>query len=215
MGRHSQYFPSLTCPQCRKDPKISSRLSAPLQAPVKPSREEPVKALRCAAINGQQASPQMTSHLKPLREFFGEFRAIQVGGRDIEAFKSQLKVAKKANATINRSLQLLSQAYSDALKSDAPKLNRAPMIKRYSEKGNVRKGKCTPAEAEAVFNSLPPYMADVARFAYETGHRFSEIRKLCWSHLEPDAIRVPGSITKNGRRMPDCFDRGSRRNPQS
>jgi Phage integrase family len=72
------------------------------------------------------------------------------------------------------------------------------MIKRYSEKGNVRKGRFTPAEAEAVFNNLPPYMSDVARFAYETGHRSSEIRKLCWSHLEPDAIRVPGSITKNG-----------------
>jgi integrase len=72
------------------------------------------------------------------------------------------------------------------------------MIKRYSEKGNVRKGEFTPAEAEAVFNNLPPYMSDVARFAYETGHRSSEIRKLCWSHLEPDAIRVPGSITKNG-----------------
>lgn len=146
----------------------------------------------------REVSPQMTSHLKPLREFFGEFRAMQVGSRDIEAFKSQLKVAKKANATISRSLQLLSQAYSYALKSDPQKLNRAPMIKRYSEKGNVRKGKFTPAEAEAVFNNLPPYMSDVARFAYETGHRSSEIRKLCWSHLEPDAIRVPGSITKNG-----------------
>ena len=100
-----------------------------------------------------EVSPQMTSHLKPLREFFSEFRAMQVGSRDIEAFKSQPKVAKKANATINRSLQLLSQAYRYALKSDPQKLNRAPMIKRYSEKGNVRKGKFTPAEAEAVFNN--------------------------------------------------------------
>ena len=80
----------------------------------------------------REVSPQMTSHLKPLREFFGEFRAMQVGSRGLEAFKSQLKVAKKANATINRSLQLLSQAYSYALKSDPQKLNRAPMIKRYS-----------------------------------------------------------------------------------
>jgi integrase len=72
------------------------------------------------------------------------------------------------------------------------------MIKRYSEKGNARKGKFNPVEAEAVFNNLPPYMSDVARFANETGHRSSEIRKLCWSHLEHDAISVPGSITKNG-----------------
>jgi integrase len=70
-------------------------------------------------------------------------------------------------------------------------------IERYSEKGNQGKGKFSPAEAEAIFNSLPSYMADVARFAYETGHRSNEIRKLCWSHLEPDAIRVPGRIAKN------------------
>jgi len=48
-----------------------------------------------------------------------------------------------------------------------------------------------------MFNSLPAYMANVARFAYETGYRSSEIRNLCWSHLEPDAIRVPGRIAKN------------------
>lgn len=88
------------------------------------------------------------------------------------------------------------------------------MIKRYSEKGNVRKGKFTPAEAEAVFNNLPPYMSDVARFAYETGHRSSEIRKLCWSHLEPDAIRVPRINNEERRGMPDCVDGGSRRHPQ-
>jgi integrase len=41
-------------------------------------------------------------------------------------------------------------------------------------------------------------MADVARFAYEAGHRSGEIRQLRWSNLEPDAIRVPSSITKNG-----------------
>ena len=40
-------------------------------------------------------------------------------------------------------------------------------------------------------------MADVARFAYETGHRSNEIRKLCWSHLDDDAIRVPGEFAKN------------------
>ena len=71
------------------------------------------------------------------------------------------------------------------------------MIKRYSEKGNVRKGKFTPAEAEAVFNNLPPYMADVAEFAYETGHRSGEIRKLLLVSL--------------GNRMLSAFQGQSRR----
>jgi integrase len=146
----------------------------------------------------REVPPQMISHLKPLREFFGTLRAMQVGSRDVEAFKSKLKAEKKANATVNRSLQLLSQAYSYAVTSDPPKLNRVPKIKRYSEKGNQRTGKFSPAEAEAIFSSLPSYMADLAEFAYETGHRSGEIRQLRWPHLEPDVIRIPGSITKNG-----------------
>jgi hypothetical protein len=36
----------------------------------------------------REVPPQMTSHLKPLREFFGTLRAMQVGSRDVEAFKS-------------------------------------------------------------------------------------------------------------------------------
>ena len=93
---------------------------------------------------------------------------------------------------------MLSQAYSYAVTSDRPKLNRAPKIERYSEKGNQRKGKFSPAEAEAIFNSLPSYLADVASFAYETGHRSGEIRQLQWPHLKPNVNRIPASITKNG-----------------
>jgi hypothetical protein len=72
----------------------------------------------------REVPPQMTSHLKPLRTFFGTWRAIQVGGRDIEEFKSKLRTERKANATVNRSLQLLGQAYNYAITSDPPKLSR-------------------------------------------------------------------------------------------
>ena len=58
------------------------------------------------------------------------------------------------DATVNRSLQLLSQAYGYAVTSDPPKLNRAPKIGRYSEKGNQRKRKFSSAEAKAELNPL-------------------------------------------------------------
>lgn len=59
----------------------------------------------------RETPPQMKSHLQPLRDFFGTSRAMRIGSSDIETFKSQLKAEKKANATVNRSLQLLSQAF--------------------------------------------------------------------------------------------------------
>src|SRR5262249_7690477 len=138
-------------------------------------------------------SPQMESHLRRLRDYFGTCRAIRVGSRDVEAFIAQLKAEKKANATINRSLQLLSQAYRYAATTDPPKLSRALKIEKLDESANVRTGKFTPAEAEMVFASLPEYMADVARFAYETGSRAGEILKLSWSFYEK-VIKVKADV---------------------
>jgi hypothetical protein len=154
----------------------------------------------------REAPPQMTSHLNPLRGFFGTWRAIQVGSRHIEEFKSKLKAERKANATVNRSLQLLGQAYNYAITSDPAKLSRAPKIERYSEQGNERKGKFTPSEAEAIFNNLPPYMADVARFAYETGHRSNEVRKAVLVLPGARCYSRPGANREEPRRMPDCID---------
>jgi integrase len=150
----------------------------------------------------REVSPQMLSHLKRLREYFGNSRASRIGGRDIEQFIAQLNGENKANATINRSLQLLSQAYSLAVSADPQKLSRAPKIEKLDESGNRPKGKFTQAEADLVAVSLPPYMADVARFAYETGARASEILQLRWTMLDGDALQVPGEITKN--REPNC-----------
>ena len=52
------------------------------------------------------------------------------------------------------------------------------------------------AEAGLVFASLPPYLVDVAEWAYETGSRSGEIRQLAWDFLEEGGIRVPSQDTK-------------------
>jgi integrase len=145
----------------------------------------------------REVSPQMRSHLRRLREFFGERLAMEVGTRDIDAFKSELKAENKANATINRALQLLRTAYvRAALRVDPPKLSRALHIELLEE-NNARDGKFTPEEAELVASSLPAHLSDLARFAYESGHRSGEIRKLLWSYVNGEAILVPGKISKN------------------
>jgi integrase len=127
--------------------------------------------------------------------------AVAVTKNDINAYIESMKSAKggwKKNATINRTLQIMSRAYKLAMGGKNPKLSSAPEIKKLNEKGNVRKGKFSQAEAELVFSSLPEYMSDVARFAYETGTRAGELLKLKWSYLDGDAIEVLGSDTKNG-----------------
>ncbi len=44
---------------------------------------------------------------------------------------------------------------------------------------------------------VPAYLADVVRFAYETGARVGEILKLEWGYVRDGVIYVPGAITKN------------------
>lgn len=146
----------------------------------------------------REVTPQMKAQLRPLREHFGLCRAVRLGTKDVEAFKAKLKHEKRANSTINRSLQWLKQAYRYAASTDPPKLSRALRIELLDESGNRRKGKFTEAETELVVSSLPDYMADVARFGYQTGARSGEILELRWTYLDGDGIAVPGAICKNG-----------------
>lgn len=144
----------------------------------------------------REVNAQMASHLKRVQAYFGAMRAMEVRKRHVNEFIDMLKAEGKQNATVNRSLQLLGQAYKLAVTADPPILSRALTVPKLEE-NNVRKGKFSNEEAEAIFAGLPDYMSGVARFAYETGARAGEILKLKWSYLSRDAISVPATDTKN------------------
>jgi integrase len=134
----------------------------------------------------------MKSHLKPLREFFGDMRAVTVDEIRVQEFAS-LRLSKgKQNSTVNRSLQLLKQAY---------RVSNFPCafanLSLLDESGNVRTGKFSPEEVARLLVLLPQYLADVAEFAYETGARAGEILKLRWAYVRGGAIVVPAADTKN------------------
>jgi integrase len=129
----------------------------------------------------REVGAPMQSQINRLREHLGAMRAMDVHKRDVNDFVSMLRAEGKKNATVNRFLQLLQQAYTVAVTADPPVLSRAPTVPKLDESENVRIGKFSDEEAQAIFASLPGYMTDVARFAYETGARSGEIRKLKWS----------------------------------
>ena len=143
----------------------------------------------------REVGPQMKSHLKRLRTFFRNKRASAVDQEEVQKFVSLLLSKGKKNATVNRSLQLLKQAY---------KVGKLPCafgdFTRLDESGNVRTGKFTQAQVTQLLVTLPKYLADVAEFAYETGARVGEILKLRWEYVHGDAIEVPAEDTKNRKR---------------
>src|SRR5206468_10552470 len=61
-------------------------------------------------------SPQLNSHLKPIRAHFGDWLVIDLMDESIDAYIEERQEDDKAAATINRETQILGQALRLALK---------------------------------------------------------------------------------------------------
>lgn len=146
-------------------------------------------------------SPQFQSHLKVIRDHFGDWRAVNVTAESVDKFitarlEGAAELKGKSPATVNRSTQLLSQAFTLAVKRGH--LATAPDIRHLSESGNARQGFFGDREFRNVESNLPSYLKDYARFAYLTGWRKSEIASLRWEDVDGDVIRLRGENAKNG-----------------
>lgn len=146
-----------------------------------------------------KATPQFLSHLRPIRQGFGDWRAIHVTEEAIDRYMGACLEQGTAAATINRRLQLLGQAFRLAIRRKL--LNFTPAIRRLSEAGNIRQGFFEDAEFNAVVEFLPPYLQDFTRFAYSTGWRKGEIASLTWADVDRGGrmIRLRPEASKNGR----------------
>jgi len=138
------------------------------------------------------------SHLKPLRDHFGDWRALEINFRAIEAYVTTRREDEKSNATINRELELLRRALR--LAHDRQLLPSIPKVRVLPE-NNTRQGFFERPDLEAVVAALPGYLQDFTRFAYLTGWRKGEIIPLKWTDVDPDAgaIRLRPEAAKTGR----------------
>ena len=141
-------------------------------------------------------SPQFRAHLKHIREYFGAWRAVEVSAEAVDKYISRRQEAGSAAATINRSRQLLAQAFKLAV--DRKHLSTAPQIRHLSEKGNARQGFFADADFHALLGKLPAYLRDFVQFGYLTGWRKGEIASLRWSDVEGDVVRLRAENAKNG-----------------
>ncbi len=141
-------------------------------------------------------SRQFKTHLKHIRQHFGDWRALEVTAEAVDAFISGLLESGKAPATVNRSTQLLAQAFNLAI--ERRRITMAPHIRHLSERGNARQGFFADWEFRAVVGNLPVYLKDFASFGYLTGWRRGEIASLRWEDVDGDVIRLRGENSKNG-----------------
>ena len=159
--------------------------------------------LRHLRNQGKRSVPKVESHLKSVRNYFGDRRAAAVTSDDIERYKeARLKDGRKP-ATINRELEALRQAYLHAVEKKRLPVGRAPHIDLFSV-DNTRTGFFTVAEVNDLLRHIPdPDLGDFIEWGFRTGMRKGEASALTWDMLdssdEPWVLRAPGSITKNRR----------------
>jgi integrase len=145
---------------------------------------------------------KVASNLKPLREYFGTWRAADISSNAIGAYIEGQREQGYSNATVNRRTQLLGQAFKVAIRNK--QLSLAPFIPRLSEVGNERQGFFETAEFEAISVKLPEYLRDFSRFGFVTGWRKGSIESLRWADVGENVIylRAENSKTRKAETMP-------------
>lgn len=145
---------------------------------------------------------KVNSNLKPLREFFGDRRAVDLTSDAIGAYIEDLRDQEYSAATCNRRTQLLGQAYKLAVRTK--KLASAPFIPRLSEVGNERQGFFETEHLEAVVRELPEYLRDFVRCGFLIGWRKGALQELRWSDVADDVIylRAENSKTRKPESVP-------------
>ena len=140
-------------------------------------------------------SVKVNSNVKPLREHFGNWRAVDVTSGAVRAYIEQLRQDGYSAATCNRRTQLLGQAYKLAVRT--MKLSAAPFIPRLSEVGNERQGFFETEHLDAVIKHLPEYLRDFVKCDFLIGWRKGALRSLRWSDVSDGVIYLRAVNSKN------------------
>ncbi len=140
-------------------------------------------------------TPQFRSHMKHIRTHFAKWRAVEVTAEAVDKFIELRLEAGNAPATINRSTQLLSQAFKLAI--DRRHLSIAPKIRHISEKANARRGFFSVPEFRKLLENLPEHLRDFCEFGYMTGWRKGEIASLRWEDVDADLVQLRAEYAKN------------------
>lgn len=140
-------------------------------------------------------SPQFRSHVKRIREYFGDWRAVEITPALVDRYIETRLATGAAHASINRSTQVFGQSFKLAV--ERGQLNSAPKLRHLPEH-NARTGFFAEREFRAVMENLPVYLQDFALFGFLCGWRSGEIKSLVWADVDGDCIRLRGENSKNG-----------------
>jgi integrase len=155
-------------------------------------------------MNEFSSLDRLEDSINHLREFFADYRAIEITSDRITAYIAFRQSQNAANATVNNELAALSKMLT--LGERAGKVGAKPYIPKLKT-NNARKGFFEQSELEAVLPHLPEYLRPAIRVAYITGWRVhDEILTREKKHVDLQAgwLRLEPGESKNdeGREFP-------------
>jgi site-specific recombinase XerD len=154
--------------------------------------------------NGYSSINREEDAVNHLRDFFGDYRAIDITSDRVTAYITFRQDQKAANSTINTELAALSRMFTLAMR--AGKAAGKPYIGKL-EANNARKGFFERDQFEAVLKHLPENLKPLAETAYVTGWRVHDellTREKKHVDLKAGWLRLEPGETKNrdGRNFP-------------
>lgn len=149
------------------------------------------------AVNARKSSKDLSTRIEQhLRPWFGLLRADRLNTADAKEYVAARQAEGAANGTINREMAALQRAL--ALGRIGGLIESVPHLPKLKEPP-ARRGFFEPSQVDALVECLPEDYRPFVRFLYLTGWRVSEVRGLCWRHIDFDAgeIRLDPGSTKN------------------
>jgi hypothetical protein len=155
--------------------------------------------------NGHTSLPRLEDAIGHLREYFGEFRAVEITTDKIDAYTVYRQEQKAANATINAERAALSRMFTLGVR--AGKIASKPYIGKLVL-NNTRKGFFEWEQFVSVLKNLPEDLQPAIETAYITGWRIhdeiftrqkhhADLKGRGWLRLDPGETK-----NREGRNFP-------------
>jgi len=147
--------------------------------------------------NGRRSLARLEDALEHLREFFTDYRAVEITGDKATAYVASRLDEKAAASTINTELAALSRMFTLGIRSN--RVATKPYIGKLAL-NNTRKGFFEWEQFHAVLKNLPEDLQPAIETAYITGWRIhDEILSRQKHHADPKGAAGCGLIRAKPR----------------
>lgn len=129
-------------------------------------------------------------------------RAVEVGSRQLDAYRKHREASGVQPQTVNREISMLRRAWNLGAQQTPPLVASVPKMFSVAmgPEAKPRQGFFERSELEKLMKELPKHLKGIALFAWWTGCRRDEILQMRWEWVDADfgMVRIPGEFCKNG-----------------